>query len=72
MASEALNQNDAGISKRLELINSVLKGAFGVEVRWNRQSSDGELKLTTASRVKLHQLRMKRTSLSLTTTSSTR
>lgn len=35
MAPEALNQNDAGISKRLELINSVLKGAFGVEVKWD-------------------------------------
>ena len=32
MASETLNQNDAGKSKRLDLANSVLKEVFGFVV----------------------------------------
>lgn len=35
MAPEALNQNDAGKSKRLELTNSVLRDVFGFVVKWN-------------------------------------
>ena len=37
MDPKALNQNDAGKSKRLELIESVLAEIFGSVVCWNVQ-----------------------------------